>query len=147
MMEVIFIKDLKGQGKKDEIKNVKDGYAQNFLIKKGYAVPLNEMNLAKLKRDQATAKKQDEEARQKAMETKSKIEKEIFTFQVKTGKEDRVFGSVSPKQLKEQLDKKGYLVDKRQIQLENNLTSLGFHTVEIELYKGVTAKIRVQLVK
>ena len=59
-MQVIFIKDLKGQGKKEEIKTVKDGYAENFLIKKGYAVPLNEENLAKLKRDQASAKKQDE---------------------------------------------------------------------------------------
>ncbi len=146
-MQVIFIKDLKGQGKKEEIKTVKDGYAENFLIKKGYAVPLNEENLAKLKRDQASAKKQDEANYEQAKVNKEKLEKDTFTFQVKTGKEDRVFGSVSPKQIKEALDKKGYKIDKRQIKLENNLTSLGFHTVEIELYKNVSAKIKVQLVK
>ncbi len=146
-MQVIFIKDLKGQGKKEEIKTVKDGYAENFLIKKGYAVPLNEENLAKLKRDQASAKKQDEANYEQAKVDKEKLEKDTFTFQVKTGMEDRVFGSVSPKQIKEALDKKGYTIDKRQIKLENNLTSLGFHTVEIELYKNVSAKIKVQLVK
>ncbi len=146
-MQVIFIKDVKGQGKKDEIKKVKDGYAENFLIKKGYAVPLNDSSLAKLKRDQASAKKQDEENRRQAQVQKEKLEQETFTFKVKTGNQDRVFGSVSAKQIKEELDKKGYNFDKKQIQLENNLTSLGFHTITINLYKEINAKVKIQLVK
>lgn len=146
-MQVIFIKDLKGQGKKDEIKEVKDGYAENFLIKKGYAVVLNETNLAKLKREQNNNQRQDAEKRSLAEKQKEEIEKHIFTFKVKTGAQDRVFGSVSSKQIKESLDKKGYNIDKRQIKLENNLTTLGYHTVEIELYKNVIAKLKAQLVK
>ena len=146
-MQVIFIKDVKGQGQKDEIKTVKDGYAENFLIKKGYAVPLNDSSLAKLKRDQASAKKQDEENRRQAQVQKEKLEQQTFTFKVKTGNQDRVFGSVSAKQIKEELDKKGYNFDKKQIQLENNLTSLGFHTITINLYKEINAKVKIQLVK
>ena len=146
-MQVIFIKDLKGQGKKDEIKTVKDGYAENFLIKKGYAVAVNQENLAQLKRNQANAKKQDEEKKQEAEQLKEKLEKESFIFQVKTGEQNRVFGSVSAKQIKELLDKKGYSIDKKQIKLENNLTCLGFHKVNIELYKDITANIKIQLVK
>lgn len=146
-MKVIFIKDLKGQGKKEQIKEVKDGYAENFLIKKGYAVPATEANLAKLKRDQEKANQKNEENKKTAIIEKEKLEKERILFQVKTGEHDRVFGSVSPKQIKEALNKKGYQIDKRQICLENNLTTLGYHEVEIELYKGVIAKLKVQLVK
>lgn len=146
-MKVIFIKDLKGQGKKEQIKEVKDGYAENFLIKKGYAVPATEANLAKLKRDQEKANQENEENKKTAIIEKEKLEKERILFQVKTGEHDRVFGSVSPKQIKEALNKKGYQIDKRQICLENNLTTLGYHEVEIELYKGVIAKLKVQLVK
>ena len=146
-MKVIFIKDLKGQGKKDQIKEVKDGYAENFLIKKGYAVPATEANLAKLKRDQEKANQENEENKKIAIIEKEKLEKERILFHVKTGEHDRVFGSVSPKQIKEALNKKGYQIDKKQICLENNLTTLGYHEVEIELYKGVIAKLKVQLVK
>ncbi len=144
-MKVIFVKDLKGQGKKDEIKNVKDGYAENFLIKKGYAVPLTEQNLNKLKRDQHNAQVEDEKNKQNALQLKAKLEQERLYFTVKTGEQDRVFGSVSPKQIKEALDKKGYKIDKKQIKLETNLASLGYHEVTIELYKGVTAQLKVQL--
>ena len=146
-MQVIFIKDLKGQGKKDDIKEVKDGYAENFLIKKGYAVLKTEANLAKLKKDQQLRQEQDKQQKEEAIKIKSQLEKESFTFKVKTGAQDRVFGSVSPKQIKESLDKKGYKIDRRQIKIENNIQVLGYHEVEIELYKDVKAKIKVILQK
>lgn len=146
-MQVIFIKDLKGQGKKDDIKEVKDGYAENFLIKKGYAVAKTDSNLAKLKRDQKKRQEEDNSNKEEAKKIKEKLEKESFTFKVKTGEHDRVFGSVSPKQIKESLDKKGYKIDRRQIKIENNIQSLGYHEVEIELYKDVKAKIKIILQK
>ena len=74
-MKVIFIKDLRGQGKKGEIKNVKDGYAENFLIKNGYALQANEQNLAKMNRLQKAEDALDQENRKKAMELKAQIEK------------------------------------------------------------------------
>ena len=146
-MKVIFIKDVKGQGKKEEIKEVSDGYATNFLIKKNLAVPMNEKNLNKLKNTQAERKKEDEKNRIKASSEKNKLEKVLLKFKVKTGEQDRVFGSISAKQIREGLIKEGYKIDKNQIELENNLTSLGYHNINIILYKDIKATIKVLLEK
>ena len=146
-MKVIFIKDLKKQGKKGEIKEVKDGYAKNYLIKNGYAVQMNEKNLGTLAKEQKEAKEEDSKNREEAEILKEKLEKEEFLFKVKTGEGDRVFGSVSPKQLKDELHKKGYKIEKRQIEMISNLASLGYHNVNIILYKNIKATIKVHLVK
>lgn len=145
-MKVIFIKDLKNQGKKGEIKEVKDGYAKNFLIKNGYAVVKNEENLKELKRNQSNEKKQDDENRKQALILKSQLENELYKFKVKTGVSDKVFGSVSVKQIKEKIDEK-YKINKNQIMLENPITSLGFHKVKINLYKDINAIINIELTK
>ena len=145
-MEVIFIKDLKNQGKKGEIKEVKDGYAKNFLIKNGYAVVKNEENLKELKRNQSNEKKQDDENRKQALILKSQLENELYKFKFKTGVSDKVFGSVSVKQIKEKIDEK-YKINKNQIMLENPITSLGFHKVKINLYKDINAIINIELTK
>lgn len=146
-MKVIFTKDLKGQGKREEIKEVSDGYAMNFLIKKGFAVPLTDKNLATLKKTQTKRKEEDNNLREEAKKLKKELEKENLNFKVKTGEQDKVFGSISPKQIKEALNKLGYKLDKNQIHMENNLMSLGFHNVEINLYKDIKAIIRVSLEK
>ncbi len=145
-MEVIFIKDLKNQGKKGEIKEVKDGYAKNFLIKNGYAVMKNETSLKELKRNLNNEKKLDEESRIKANKLKESLEKETYKFKVKTGTSDKVFGSVSIKQIKEKLDEK-YDISKNQIMLDSPLTSLGYHKVCINLYKDINAIINIELTK
>ena len=100
-MEVIFIKDLKNQGKKGQIKNVKDGYAENFLIKNGYAVKKTKENLSKLNHEIAKKEKETEENTKEALKLKDELEKVVLEFKVKTGEGDRVFGSISPKQIKE----------------------------------------------
>ena len=107
-MEVIFIKDLKNQGKKGEIKTVKDGYAENFLINKGYAIKATKENIDKLNQDKAKAKEDDEKKKLEARKLKEKIEKVVLTFKVKTGEGDKVFGSISLKQIKDELNKEGY---------------------------------------
>ena len=146
-MEVIFIKDLKNQGKKGQVKNVKDGYAENFLIKNGYAVKKTKENLSKLQHEQAKKAKEDQENKNNAIAQKEKLSKEILEFKVKTGEGDRVFGSISVKQIKEELLKKGYKIDKKVFDLDHNLTSLGYHEVKLNLHKGVVCKLKVQLVK
>lgn len=146
-MKVIFTKDLKNQGKKGEMKVVKDGYAENFLIKKGYAVQVTEESLRKLENDKRIEQQEIKENTENAKNLKKEIEKLSISFKVKTGEHDRVFGSISPKQIKEELEKKGYKIDKKSILLDNNLSSLGFHNVKIRLYKEVIATIKVQLVK
>lgn len=146
-MKVIFIKDLKKQAKKGDIKEVKDGYAENFLIKNGYATPLTEKNLEKVKEEKEAKKKEEIELTKQAEELKQTLEKITLIFKVKTGEHDKVFGSISPKQIKEELLKKGYKIDKKQIELTTSLQSLGFHKVMITLYKEVKAELKVQLVK
>ena len=82
------------------------------------------------------------------METlKSKLEKETFEFQTKVGEQDRMFGTISTKQIKEALYKKGYNIDKQAIQLDHPIMSLGFHNVQIELHKKVIATIKIKVTK
>lgn len=144
-MQVIFIKDLKHQGKKGEIKEVKDGYAQNFLIKNGYAVKKNDLNVGILNRQKKEEKELDDYNRKMALDMKNKIECEKISFVVKTGKGDKVFGSVSAKQIKDKLDK--YNISKNQIVIDTPLSSLGYHEVRINLYKDIFAIVRVELKK
>lgn len=146
-MKVLFVKDLRGQGKKGEIKEVKSGYAQNYLIKNGYAVQLNEQTLSKYNKEQEKLKQQDISNREQAQIIKTKLEKEEITFKVRVGEQDRVFGRVSQKQIKEQLDKLGYNIDKKQILNADSASSLGFHNIEILLYKDVSANLRIKLEK
>ena len=146
-MQVIFVQDVRKQGKKGEIKTVADGYAKNFLIKNGYAIPVNEKNINNLEHEKAHEKKLDKENREEATKEKQKMEKENIEFKVKTGKDDKVFGSVSPKQIKEELEKKGYKIDKKQIEIKNSITTLGYHDVKINLYSDIYATIKVHVVK
>ena len=145
-MKVIFIKDVKVQGQKGEIKEVKDGYAKNFLIKNGYAIKETKESLKILNREQQAKKQEDEENRKKALKDKESLEKEKLSFIVKTGEHDKVFGSISVKQIKEKLDQK-YKLDKKQIIINNPIASLGFHEVQINLYKDIVATIKIEVKK
>ena len=146
-MEVIFIKDLKNQGKKGQVKNVKDGYAENFLIKNGYAVKKTKENLLKLNQEQTKKAKEDAANKEEAKLLKEKLSKVTLEFKVKTGEGDRVFGSISIKQIKDELAKQGYKIEKSSIELTNNISSLGFHNVNIKLYPEITAQIKVHVIK
>ncbi len=145
-MKVIFINDLKKQGKKGEIKEVKDGYA-SFLIKNNYVIPANEGNLK-----QFNTKKEKEELNEvlkikECEKVKEKLEKLSINIKVKTGAQDRVFGSVSTKQIASELNKLGFEIEKNKIKENEALTSLGTHIVSIELHKQVTASVKINLVK
>lgn len=146
-MEVIFIKDLKNQGKKGQIKNVKDGYAENFLIKQGYAVRKTKENLGKLESEQRNKAAQDAENKKNAEILKKELDKVVIEFKVKTGEGDKVFGSISVKQIKDELQKKDYKIDKSQIEIPSPIASLGFHNVDIKLYPSITATIKVHVIK
>ncbi len=141
-MQVIFLKDLKGQGKKGEIKEVSDGYAINFLIKKGYAIKKTEGSLNKLKEQKEKDKEQDEKNRDNALKLKEKLEKVTLNFNVKSSKDGRMFGSISTKQIKEELEKLGFIIDKKQIET-TNINSLGTYIVKITLYKDIKGELKV----
>ena len=146
-MEVIFIKDLRGQGKKGDIKNVSDGYAKNYLIKNVYAVLKTKEELVRLEKANANKLAEDKANKEKAKELKKKLDEVTIEFKVKTGEYDKVFGSISVKQIKEELNKLGYKIDKNQIMLEVPISVLGFHKVEVELYSNIKANIKVHIIK
>ena len=146
-MKVILLKDVKKQGKKDDIIEVSDGYGMNYLIKNGLAVAATKTS-TKILSNELDKRKQEEEKLVKEMqEMRDKIIRENITFKVKTGAMDKVFGNVSSKQISESLNKMGYKVDKKQIQIDAPLDTLGVHNVTVELHKKVRFNIRVNLVK
>ena len=146
-MKVIFVKDLKGQGKKGDIKTVKDGYGMNYLIKNGYAVLASEGNLKH--QETLTLKKELEEKEKikESTEIKNKIEKIRLKFVVKTGAGDKVFGNISPKQIATELKNKKIEIDKKLISKDTNINCLGTHIVKINLHKQVVAELKVDLIK
>lgn len=144
-MKVIFVKDLKGQGKKGDIKEVKDGYGMNYLIKNNYAIAATEGNLKQFNTKKNNELKEEQLKIEAAEKLKLEIEKLDIKIRVKTGAQDRVFGSVSTKQIAQEI--KQYEIDKNKIKIISPLTSLGTHIVEVELHKKVIANLKINLIK
>ena len=146
-MKVILLKDVKGKGKKDSIIDVSDGYANNFLIKNGLAVAYSKTSKQILDKEIDKREKEEEALIKKYEEIKNKLENKCFDFKVKTGKQDKVFGTISSKQICEKLEEFGYKIDKKCIKIDGNISTLGITNVLIELHKKVTFSIKINLVK
>ena len=146
-MKVILLKDVKSQGRKDDIINVSDGYANNYLIKNSLAVAYTETSKKIL--DKQIQIRNDEEAKIVAnlTEIKNKLNDKIIEFKVKTGKDDRVFGTVSSKQISDKINELGYDIDKKCILIDTPLSSLGTYKVKIKLHKKVEFNINIKLIK
>lgn len=144
-MKVIFIKDLKKQGKSGEIKEVADGYATNFLIKNGYAVKYTKTSNARLNENIKNQQLKEKEAIDEANIIKDKLINENIIFTVPAGTDGKVFGNISTKQIEEKLNSLGYNIDKRKIKTDTGLNLLGTHYVEIELHKKVTAQLKITI--
>ena len=146
MMKVILLSDVKKVGKKGEIKEVADGYARNFLISRGLAVMASEGANKVLAKQNKEKEKQEQIAKEEAVKLKDELSKVELDFKVKA-KEGRVSGSVSTKEIAEELKKKGIEIDKRKIIDNEPITSLGYSNIKIELYKGVIGTIKVRLIE
>ncbi|OTN74996.1 50S ribosomal protein L9 [Enterococcus sp. 8G7_MSG3316] len=149
-MKVIFLQDVKGKGKKGEIKEVPNGYAQNFLIKNNYAKPANNESMAELKGKQKAKEKQDAEILAEAQALKEVLEKEetVVKIQAKAGEDGRLFGSIPSKQIADALNKQYKIkLDKRKIELDQPIRALGFTQVPVKIHPQVTATINVHTVQ
>lgn len=147
-MKVIFTEDVRGRGKRGEVKNVPDGYAQNYLIKRGFAKPATKGNMNTLKRVEANEKAAYEAEKAEAEKIKQILDKDetVVNFKSKAGTDARLFGSISSKKIVEGLEKQyGIKIDKRKLNLPEPIKSLGYTNVRVKLFKGVEGKIRVHI--
>ena len=147
-MKVIFLADVKGKGKKGEIKEVPTGYAQNFLIKKNLAKEANAQAIGELRGKQKSEEKAHAELLAEAQKIKAKLEEEatVVQFTEKIGPDGRTFGSITNKKIAEELEKQfGIKIDKRHIQVASPIRSTGLIDVPVKIYKDVTGVINIRV--
>ncbi|MEC2075621.1 50S ribosomal protein L9 [Metabacillus fastidiosus] len=145
-MKVIFLKDVKGKGKKGEVKNVADGYAHNFLLKQNLAVEATNANMktldAQKKKEEVIAAEELEQSK----ELKETLEKLTVELTAKSGEGGRLFGSITSKQIADELNKSHKIkIDKRKIELPDAIRSLGYTNVPVKLHPEVTATVKVHV--
>ncbi|MEI2666763.1 50S ribosomal protein L9 [Rossellomorea sp. LJF3] len=145
-MKVIFLKDVKGKGKKGEVKNVADGYAHNFLLKKGLAVEATNANMGQLegqkKKEQQVAQEELEEAKK----LKATLEEITVEMKAKSGEGGRLFGSITSKQIADALKKAHDIkIDKRKIEMNDAIRALGYTNVPVKLHTDVSATLKVHV--
>ena len=145
-MKVILKENIKSIGKKDEIINVSDGYARNYLLAKNLAVEATTSNLAKLKAKQDSEQYKKDIEKEEAQKIADKMEKIRPQFKVKTGENGKVFGGVSSKEIAEKLEKEYSIkIDKKKIELKDTIKTLGITKVPIKLYEGVIGNLKVEV--
>ena len=145
-MKVIFLKDVKGKGKKGEVKNVADGYAHNFLLKQGLAVEANSANESTLNAQKKKEEKQAAQELEESKQLKAKIDEITVELTAKSGEGGRLFGSITSKQIAEELQKKHNIkIDKRKIELDDAIRALGVTKVPVKLHTEVTATLNVHV--
>ncbi len=143
-MKVILTQDVKGTGKKGELVEVADGYAQNFLIKRGVAIPANKQAMGEMKSKEAAKQHKIELEKQAANETAQKLEGKTVKLTAKAGANGKLFGSVTSKEIAEAIEAQmGAAVDKKKITLSSEVKAFGTYNIEIKLYQGISAKMFV----
>ena len=146
-MKVILLCDVKNQGKKDSIIEVSDGYANNYLIKNNLAVAYSKRSNEILTNKLDKLNKEEEALVESLNEIRKKLENKNIIFKVKTGAQDKVFGTITSKQISEKLKEMGIKIDKKCIKLDTPVSSLGVTQVKLELHKRVVFNINIELVK
>jgi ribosomal protein L9 len=147
-MKVIFLADVKGKGKKGEIKEVPTGYAQNFLIKKNLAKEANAQAIGELRGKQKSEEKAHAElvAEAKYIQAKLAEETTVVQFTEKIGPDGRTFGSITNKKIAEELQKQfGIKIDKRHIQVASPIRSVGLIDVPVKIYQDITGIIQIRV--
>ncbi|CAH0121336.1 MULTISPECIES: 50S ribosomal protein L9 [unclassified Paenibacillus] len=146
-MKVIFIKDLKGQGKKGEVKDVSEGYAQNFLIPRGYARIASEGNMKTLEQQNLSEQKKKAQEKSDAEALAKTLNELTVVIKAKAGEGGRLFGAITSKQIAEALEGQKMKVDKRKIELGEPIRTLGVTQVPVKLHTDVKATLKVQVVE
>ena len=146
-MKVILKQDIRALGKRGDLKEVADGYARNFLLPKGLAIEATTTNIKVLKDKQESLAQRELREEAEAKELAQKLTGLKVVFHAKTGEQGRLFGSITAKDVTDQIAKiSGIEIDKRKLEFDEALKTLGTHQLKVHLFKGVTTEITVQVV-
>jgi large subunit ribosomal protein L9 len=146
-MKVIFLQDVKGQGKKGEIKEVSEGYARNFLIPKGVVQIATDGAKKSLDQQAASAQKKKENEKNEFKALAAKLSEMTIVIKAKAGEGGRLFGAITSKQIAEALEAHKISIDKRKIELDDPIRILGITKVTVKLYPEVKGMLNVQVVE
>ena len=144
-MEIILIKDVPGLGFKDEVVNVKNGYGRNYIIPKGYGVLANKANSKVLEENLKQTAKKQEEILKEAQKLAKKIGDLVLEFKLKTGSDEKVFGSITTSQISKILEEKGIEIHKRNISILSKVNSIGEYDVDLKIHKDLTHPIKINV--
>ncbi|WP_440897396.1 50S ribosomal protein L9 [Amphibacillus sp. Q70] len=147
-MKVIFTKDVKGKGKKGEVKNVSEGYARNYLLKNNLAIEATPGNLKGLEAKKKKAQRKEQEVVEEAKQLKETFANLEVKVKTKAGDNGRLFGSITSKNIADELEKNHQIkIDKRKIELKQPIRSLGYTNIPVKLHPEVTGEIKVHVVE
>ncbi len=146
-MKVILRKDVDTLGKIGELITVKDGYARNYLIPRNIAYLATDSNVKALEEEKKQQARKVEKEKKTSEALAGQLEKTSVTIKMKVGEDDKLFGSVTSQMIADSLQEKGIVLDKRQIELEDSLKSLGIFDVNVKLAGGVMGKVKVWIVR
>ena len=146
-MKVILLEDVERLGKRGSVLNVANGYGRNFLIPRKLAVPATAANMKFAEVQNKKVQVQEAKEEKSASELKSELEKISITIPMKSGEGEVLFGSVTSANIADALEKEGYTIDKRRIELEEPIKRLGEHHVSVKLHRKVAAEVKVSVVK
>ena len=146
-MKVILLDNIKGVGKKDEVINASDGYARNFLFPKKLAVEANSENMSKLNNKKEANNYRKDLEKQAAEETAKKLKGILLKVNVKAGENGKIFGGVTAKEIADTLKTQANIeVDKKKIELKEQIKTLGTFSVNVKLYEGVTGVLKIDVI-
>ncbi|MWV46199.1 50S ribosomal protein L9 [Paenibacillus sp. HJL G12] len=144
-MKVILLKDVKGQGKKGQVKEVSEGYASNFLLPRGLARLATDGNMKTLENQTAAEQRRKEEEKEEAEQLGKKLEEMMVQLKAKAGEGGRLFGAITSKQIAEAMAGLGVKIDKRKIELDEPIRHLGVTQMTVKLHPEVKATLKVQV--
>ncbi len=145
-MKVILTQDVKKHGNKGDVVEVADGYARNYLLPRGLAEAATSGKVKQLKQKEKRKKRKENNKVQAAESLADKLESEKFTLKVKAGDSGRLFGSVTTKDIADKVAEAGYEIDKRKIDLDDHIKSLGMHKIDVKLYGKVFATLNIEVI-
>ena len=145
-MKVILLEDVRGNGKAGDVANVSDGYARNMLIPRGLAVEATAQNIKQLEKKKEAMAKKFAEDKAAALELKKKLEEVTVEVRTKAGKDGKVFGSVTSKDIADALNQMGFDIDKKKIQLDSPIKATGMTDVNVKLFTEISGKVKVNVV-